>query len=332
MRDSGAWPSEDTVTAAVALTRFAADVACGLSRPGQKQLPSKYFYDGLGSRLFEAITALPEYGLTRAEKRILSRHARDIAARLPDSTIVCELGSGNGGKTRWILEALGRRQPTDYYPVEISRTALTMCERQLSDLESVTVMGLECEYIDGLLEVAARRRPGQAIAVLFLGSTLGNLESAAAMRFLAEMRRILEPGDALILGTDLQKPVPVLLAAYDDPLGVTAAFNLNLLARINRELGADFELSQFQHVARFNVASRSIEMHLRSRCCQRVRIPAAGLEVSFRQGETIWTESCHKFSLEEVDQLARHSGFRCEAQWVDREWAFADSLLVAAAA
>jgi L-histidine N-alpha-methyltransferase len=317
------------VTAAATITRFAADVADGLTRAGQKELPSKYLYDRLGSRLFDAITALPEYGLTRAEERILSRHAREIVARLPDNAIVCELGSGNGGKTRWILEALGRQRPTEYYPIEISRTALTMCEHELSDIESVTVVGLEREYIDGLLEVAARRGPGQAIVVLFLGSTLGNLEGAAAVRFLAEMRRILEPGDALILGTDLEKPVPLLLAAYDDALGVTAAFNLNLLARINRELGADFDLAQFEHAPRFNAAAGSIEMHLRSRRAQRVRIPAAGIEVSFREGETIWTESCHKFSLAEVDEIARRSGFRCQARWIDREWPFADSLLVA---
>jgi len=319
-----------TLTSVLLTNPFAADVAEGLTKPGQKELPSKYLYDRIGSRLFDVITALPEYGLTRAEERILSRNARDMVARLPASAVVAELGSGSGHKARWILEALGRRRPTAYYPIEISRTALTMCEQGLADIDSITVVGLEREYVDGLLEVAARRKSGQAIVVLFLGSTLGNLEGPAAPRFLAELRRILEPGDALLLGTDLEKPVPVLMAAYDDPLGVTAAFNLNLLARINRELGADFVLSQFAHAPRFNASTGSIEMHIRSRRAQRVRVPRAEIEVEFGDGETIWTESCHKFSLAEVGAIAERSGFRYDAHWIDESWGFADNLLIAA--
>ena len=310
------------------LSQFAADVAAGLTKPGQKELPSKYLYDAVGSRLFDVITELPEYGLTRAEARILARHSREIEARLPAPLAVAELGSGSGRKTRYILEALGRRQPTAYYPIEISPAALALCEREVAGIESISVVGLERDYLDGLLEVAARR-DSHHLLVLFLGSTIGNFDEPAGVRFLQAIRRMLEPGDALLLGTDLLKPVPALIDAYDDPLGVTAAFNLNLLVRINRELGGDFDLSAFEHSARFNKRARSVEMHLRSRRRQTVRIRQAGLTVDFEKDETIWTEGCHKYRTEEVFEVAALSGFRCEAQWVDQEWPFAESLLIA---
>jgi L-histidine N-alpha-methyltransferase len=309
---------------------FAADVRAGLTRPGQKELPSKYFYDDVGSALFEVICRLPEYGLTRADERLLRRNASDIVERLAGPTAVAELGSGSGKKTRWLLEALSRRQPTFYYPVEISRSALAMCERELSDIDSISIVGFEREYLDGLLEVAARRKPGQHLCVLFLGSTIGNFDRPAGLKFLAEVRRILAPGDSLLLGTDLEKPVSQVLPAYDDELGVTAAFNLNLLARINRELDADFDLTQFAHVAKINPEARSVEMHLRSRRRQTVSIPAAEIVVEFQEGETIWTESSHKYSAEEISQTASDTGFRCEAQWIDQQWPFAENLLIAA--
>jgi len=309
------------------VAEFAQDVRDGLTKRHQKELPSKYLYDTVGSALFEVISALPEYGITRADERLLRVHAHDIVAQLPRPLMVAELGSGSGRKTRWILEALSRRQRTFYYPIEISSAALAMCRRELSDLESISVVGFEREYLDGLLEVAARRENGQHILVLFLGSTIGNFDRPAGTRFLAELRRILQPGDTLLLGTDLEKPIPDLIDAYDDPLGVTAAFNLNLLARINRELGADFDLAQFEHVARFNPGARSIEMHLRSRQSQVVTIPAAGLAVAFREDETIWTESSHKYSPDELFDIAEEAGFRCRAQWIDREWPFAENLL-----
>lgn len=308
---------------------FAADVRAGLTRPGQKELPSKYLYDDVGSALFEVISRLPEYGLTRADERLLRRHAEEIVDRLAGPVAVVELGSGSGKKTRWVLEALCRRQPTFYYPVEISRSALAMCERELRDLDSVSIVGFEREYLDGLLEVAAHRKDGQHLLVLFLGSTIGNFDRPAGVKFLAEVRRILEPGDSLLLGTDLEKPNAQVLAAYDDELGVTAAFNLNLLARINHELDADFDLRQFSHVARINHEARSIEMHLQSTRRQNVSILAADLDVEFVDGETIWTESSHKYSTEEIFQMARNAGFYCEAQWVDDEWPFAENLLTA---
>ena len=165
--------------------------------------------------------------------------------------------------------------------------------------------------------------------VLFLGSTIGNFEAEAATDFLYAVRLLLQPGDALLLGTDLVKPVELLQAAYDDPAGVTAAFNLNLLARINRELDADFDLRRFEHVIRYNAAAQRIEMHLRSRVRQTVAVRLAGLTVDFEPDETICTEACHKFRPEQICVMARTAGFRLEAQWIDQEWPFAESLLVA---
>jgi L-histidine N-alpha-methyltransferase len=311
-------------------SKFAVDVCNGLAKPGQKELPSKYLYDTVGSRLFDVITVLPEYGVTRAEERILKAHAREIATRVPSPAIVAELGSGSGKKTRWILEALCRRQPTSYYPIEISPTALAMCEREVGDIDFISIVGVESDYLEGLAEVAARRQDGEHLMVLFLGGTIGNFDQPAEVKFLTQLRGLLAPGDCLLLGTDLEKPVPALIEAYDDPLGVTAAFNLNLLARINRELDADFDLSRFEHVARFNYETRSVEMHLRSLRNQTVTIHKAWISIPFLAEETIWTETSHKFSRDEVQGIAEESGFRCEARWVDNEWAFAENLLIAA--
>jgi L-histidine N-alpha-methyltransferase len=306
---------------------FAADIRCGLLKPGQKELPSKYLYDTLGSKLFEAITELPEYGLTRADERLLRGHAHEIVQRIPGDVAVCELGSGSGTKTRWILEAISRRRRTYYFPIEISRSALAVCRRELADIDSVGIVGLEREYLDGLLEVASRREKGQRILVLFLGSTIGNFSHPADTDFLRHIRTILRSGDALLLGTDLEKPIPRLIDAYDDPLGVTAAFNLNLLARINRELRGDFDLSRFEHVAKFNSETRSVEMHLRSMQRQTVTVRGAGLVAPFEIDETIWTENSHKYSIADVDQMAQEAGLHCEVRWLDQEWPFAESLL-----
>jgi L-histidine Nalpha-methyltransferase len=311
------------------ISEFAADVRAGLTLHGQKELPSKYLYDEVGSALFEVICHLPEYGLTRADERVLRHYSDEIVERVAGPVAVAELGSGSGKKTRWILEALSRRQRTYYYPIEISRTALRMCERELGDIDSVSIVGFEREYLDGLREIAARRALGQHLFVLFLGSTVGNFDRACGVKFLASVREILMPGDSLLLGTDLEKPATQLVRAYDDELGVTAAFNLNLLARINRELDANFELAQFAHVAKMNYWARSIEMHLQSRCQQKVSIPATGMTIEFKEGETIWTESSHKYSKEEVCRMAVAAGFRCASQWIDEEWPFAENLLIA---
>jgi len=309
---------------------FAFLVREGLTRRGHKELSSKFLYDQLGSALFDVICLLPEYGLTRAEERILSRHAADIVKDLPPSVAVAELGSGTGKKTRVLLEALCRRQVVSYYPIEISASALANCTRELNDMRCLSVVGLEREYLDGLLEVAARRGEGQRLLVLFLGSTIGNFDQGANLTFLTQLRRILWEGDFLLLGADLEKQVDTMLAAYDDSLGVTAAFNLNLLSRINRELDANFVLKQFAHEAIFNLQTHSVEMHLRSLVDQVVCLPGADLVVDFASGESIHTETCHKFSLDELQALARDSGFRPADVWLDSAWPFAESLWVAA--
>jgi len=309
------------------VSSFAEDVREGLGRAGQKELPSKYLYDDLGSALFEAITKLPEYGLTRAEERILGRHSQAIAANLPAHGIVIELGSGSGRKTRRILEALAHRGSTTYCPIEISSTALESCERELDDLTHVSIVGFETEYLDGLSRAVARRKRGEGVVVLYLGSSIGNFDRGPGEEFLRKIHEALAPRDALLLGTDLEKPLGQLIPAYDDALGVTALFNRNLLARINRELDGDFDLSRFEHVALYNARERRIEMHLRSVESQTVSVE--GARFTFQRDETIWTESCHKYARHEAAEMAQRTGFACVAQWVDDEWAFAENLFIA---
>src|SRR5580692_7132242 len=246
---------------------FASDVRSGLAKP-QKELHSKYLYDELGSSLFEAITHLPEYGLTRADERLLRRHAGDIASLLPSPLAVIELGSGVGQKTRHLLQAMGGG--VRYYPIDVSADALARCERDLADLAEVRP--LVQSYLDGMARATAERQPGESFLVMFLGSTLGNFERKCAITFLRDLHRALLPGDMLLVGADLVKETSRMVVAYDDPTGVTGAFNLNLLGRINRELGGDFHLRRFEHQALWNEEHRRIEMHLRSRVDQTVFI------------------------------------------------------------
>jgi dimethylhistidine N-methyltransferase len=311
------------------LADFSSDVVLGLSHAGQKELPSKYLYDEVGSALFDVICLLPEYGLSRAGMRLLQRHSQEIVDLVPGRVVVAELGSGSGQKTRWLLEALAHRQRVNYYPIDISRSALFRCQQELGQMDMVSIVGFERAYLDGLQEVAARRRDGERLLVLFLGSTIGNFDRPAGDQFLREVRRILSSGDVLLLATDLEKPMSTLKLAYDDPAGVTAAFNKNLLARINRELDADFDLSRFQHVARYDESERRVEMHLRSLVWQRVTIRKAGFRFYLREGETIWTESSHKYGASEVIQMGARTGYRCEKQWFDLEWPFAQNLFLA---
>ena len=306
---------------------FARDVREGLSLPDQKQLPCQYFYDEVGSALFEAITVLPEYGLTRADARLIRRLAPELGNYLRPPVAVTELGSGSGTKTRWILEAVSAGLPPPYYPIDLSASALAACKRELSAVADVHP--IQETYLNGLQQAVCRRMAGQSMLLLFLGSTIGNFERAVAQDFLREVHACLRPGDALLLGADLIKPIARMVLAYDDPAGVTAAFNLNLLARINRELDADFVLRNFDHEARWNPQLRRIEMHLRSRVAQTAYIRAADLECEFREDETIWTESCHKFHSEEVCEMAADAGFECAEQWLDEAWPFAESLLIA---
>jgi L-histidine N-alpha-methyltransferase len=283
----------------------------------------------VGSALFDVICVLPEYGLSRAGMRMLKAHSGEIVSRVPGPVMVAELGSGSGQQTRWVLEALARRQSVNYYPIDISSSALHRCEQELGQMDSVSIVGFESAYLDGLQKVAARRGEGERLFVLFLGSTIGNFDRPAGDQFLREVRSILHEGDALLLTTDLVKPVPKLVLAYDDPAGVTAAFNKNLLARINRELDGDFDLGQFEHVVRWDESERRIEMHLRSKIWQRITIRKAGFRFYLRQGETIWTESSHKYDAKAVVRMGESAGYRCAGQWFDHEWPVAQNLFFA---
>jgi dimethylhistidine N-methyltransferase len=314
------------MTAPVAgmLSSFAADTAAGLSL-SQKSIPSRYFYDALGSALFEAITLLPEYGLTRAEERIVRVHSCDIAGAAGSVDIVAELGSGSGTKTKHLLRALTEENHNVVYrPIDVSRVALESCARSLNAFCSVRPVC--CDWLDGLKQIAQDRATHDRLLLLFLGSSIGNVARSEIGSFLEELRSYLQPDDLFLLGVDLIKDVETMLAAYDDPTGVTAAFNLNILGHMNRELGADFDLRAFAHEARWNAEERRIEMHLL--CCrdQVVHIRALGESYRFRAGETIWTESSHKFDTAELNVYARSTGFAPIATWVDRQWPFAETL------
>src|SRR5436190_2046438 len=311
---------------AVSKTEFARDVREGLSRSGQRELDPQYFYDDVGSALFDAITLLPSYGLTRADTRLLQLHAEEIAARLAGIPVVAELGSGSGGKTRGILSKLAAKNSIAYCPIDISESALQKCAAGLRQMDSVTVVPIAATFLDGLHQAVRLRERNLPLAVLFLGSTFGNFAPDAAEQFLSQVRHLLLPGDFLYLSTDLEQETGRMIAAYDDPAGVTAAFNFNLLDRINRELQGSFVLSQFRHEARYNEREHRVEMHLRSLVSQRVTI-GQDFAVELREGETIRTECSYKFSCDGVARLASGTGFTCEAQWTDSEWAFAQSLL-----
>ena len=307
-------------------SQFARDVRAGLTQPEQKTLDCRYLYDDIGWALHEAIALLPQCGLTRADARIMEAHAGDLLDCLPFPLTIAELGSGSAAKTGAILEAVRKRQSAVYYAIDESAGALARYARELGPLAGVHP--LEMSFLDGLRDIAGRRAAGERLLVLLLGSSIGNFEPEAAIQFVDSIRRRLAPGDALLLGTDLVKPTAQLLDAYDDPTGVTAAFNLNLLGRINRELDGDFDLRQFAHVIRYHEEAQRIEMHLRSRVYQIVSIRKADLIVDFAAGETICTEACHKFYLEQVETMADAAGFRLQQQWVDEEWGFAENLLV----
>jgi len=318
-----------TRTAVSKSSDLAIAVRDGLSGKGRKTLPSRFLYDDLGTALFEAISLLPEYGLTRADERILRQNARAIVARLPSPLSLSELGSGSGRKTRWILEALASREPAVYYPIDISSAALDRCRRELAGVAHARVIPIGADYRSGLEEVGMRRPRAGRLLLLFLGSTIGNFDRAESRAFLQEVRAHLRPGDGWLIGTDLLKPVPIMLAAYNDSLGVTAAFNRNLLARANRELDADFQPAWFEHQARWDAEERRIEMHLVARKAHEVSIRDLGVSVRFRAEESIWTESSYKYEPEEPIRMGAEAGFDCAGQWIDREWPFAETLLVA---
>lgn len=313
---------------------FAEDVRRGLTA-SPKVLQPKYFYDELGSLLFGAICALPEYYVFRAEMEILRASAGEIAAWLPGPVRVIELGSGDARKTRLIIDAVLARQGSfDYLPIDVSRSALEQSsEELLSAYPNLRVTGWVGDYREALRAIREESQgPGARFKhtlVLFVGSTLGNLEPEERNELLRSIRDLLKPGDAFLLGVDLRKPEDVLIPAYDDPLGVTAAFNLNVLARINRELGGEFDLRSFRHLARYDRALGRIEMHLESLRRQTVPIHGAGIEVPFEAGETIHTESSYKFDPDQIAELAAGAGMELRRSWFDRARRFSSNLLVA---
>lgn len=309
---------------------FAEDVRRGLTS-SPKFLYPKYFYDELGSRLFEAITVLPEYYPTRAEAEILRTHASEIVATLGGPVWLLELGSGDGQKTRLVIEALLARQgKLEYVPVDISESAVETSSRSLLfSYPDLRITGYIGEYQTALRRIREDRRAPGLTLVLFLGSTLGNLDPQERRVLLRDIRALLDPGEGFLLGVDLKKSESVLVPAYDDALGVTAAFNLNLLVRVNRELGGEFDLRAFRHKAVYNPREGRMEMHLESRQAQTVAIRELGIEVPFAAGETIHTESSYKFDREQIAALAADTGFEVRKTWTDSEGRFASNLLVA---
>jgi L-histidine Nalpha-methyltransferase len=308
---------------------FAADVRRDLALE-PKQLQSKYLYDPLGSSLFEAICRLPWYRITRAESRLLSLHGDAIVSPIADDdgTIV-ELGCGSGEKLVVLAEALqARGGAARVHLIDISSQALEQTEQRLGRLQHFSVVGHQSTYEVGLRRAVAQRRDGPML-VLLLGSNLGNFDTPAASAFLDRIRRALAPGDLLLLGADLVKSEAALLLAYDDPLGVTAAFNRNLLVRINRELGGDFDLSAFAHRAVWNAEHQRIEMHLVSLRDQVARILAADSTVSFVADEWIWTESSYKYTPDQIVEMGAVANFATRDQWVDEEAGFALTLFTA---
>lgn len=315
----------DAQASTLAHREFLADVCRDLQlRP--RQLQSKYFYDALGSQLFEAICHLPWYRIPSAERALLAQHAEAVGTSLPDLTTIVELGCGSGTKLALLVESMRRARPMLVRLVDISPTALELSARTLGRLSHVSVVGHRAPYGPGLRDAVARRPPQGSMLVLFLGSNIGNFHPTAAAAFLREVRGSLRPGDGFLLGADLIKPEPDLLRAYGDPIGVTAAFNKNLLDRINRELAGDFDLAAFDHVPRWNAPAARVESHLVSRRDQLVTIAAADLVVPFAAGESIWTESSYKHQPEGLVEMGRAAGFTARGQWLEPDARFALTL------
>jgi L-histidine N-alpha-methyltransferase len=307
------------------LSEFAADVRRHMARQ-PRQIPSRYLYDALGSSLFDAICDLPWYRVTRAEMRLLVRFAPRIWATMSPLDRIIELGAGDGRKLAALLSGRpGGLPPKRIDLVDISATALESAVLAAGVVAGTRVVAHHATYEAGLQAASGEAPRGRAL-VLFLGSNIGNFDPASADALLRNFATSLRPGDALLLGADLVKPEHELLLAYDDPLGVTAAFNLNLLVRLNRELGAAIDPAGFEHRAVWNAAKSRVEMHLVSRCEQTVNIPAAATELKLKAGETIWTESSYKYRPEQIRHTIEGAGFTATAQWQDARAGFALTL------
>lgn len=305
---------------------FAADVRRGLAR-APKRLPCVHLYDEEGSRLFDAICDLPEYYLTRAERSILAAHAQDIVANLAFDAAFVELGSGSARKTRLLIEAFLRRQRRLLYvPIDVSREMLASSAQELAGAyPPLSVHALVADYETGLRSLPVAREEAKLIA--WLGSSIGNLDRDESTAFLREVATRMTATDRLLLGVDLRKDHDALERAYDDAAGVTARFNKNILARINRELAGHFELGRFRHRADYDASLGCVSMHLVSRGAQRVRIDALEMEVDIEAGELIHTESSWKYSPDEIDALAAAAGFAVEERFFDGERRYSVNLL-----
>jgi dimethylhistidine N-methyltransferase len=307
-----------------AVAAFAGDVRYYLQLQ-PRQLPSRYLYDDLGSALFDAICRLPWYPLTEAELRLLSSRGADIMSHLDPLTRIVELGAGNGAKLAALLEA-PRPSRLDVHLIDISRAALESATLALSALSGICVRAHEANYDSGLQQFASEWSGRGRTLMLFLGSNIGNYDPPGAAALLRTIRAALRAGDALLLGADLIKPEATLIAAYDDPLQVTAAFNRNLLVRINRDLDGDFDLDGFAHRATWNAGESRMEMHLVSTRRQRVHVARCGIDVTFEAGEAIWTESSYKYRTADVASFLERAGFTATAQWVDEAAQFSLTL------
>lgn len=308
---------------------FMEDVSRGLLAQPKKLFP-KYFYDELGSQLFEAICLLPEYYPTRAENEILTRYASEIVNALEGRKTLLEMGSGSASKTRLIIEAILKSQPDLLFvPVDISATALETSSRVLlQSYEALRIEAYAGDYYDGL-KALGERPEGTKTLALFLGSNIGNFDEDEACGFLRALRKVLRAGDALLLGADLKKDAAVLEAAYDDALGVTAAFNRNLLVRINRELGADFNTRAFRHYVTYNEEAGRVESYIESLREQLVRLARPGLDIHFSAGERIHTENSYKYDLAGLSQMAAATGFKRTHTWLDEREQFSSNLFLA---
>ena len=285
------------------------------------QLPAKYFYDALGSALFDAICQLPWYRITRAESALLTQHRAAILGPFGRSLTIAELGCGNGEKLGHLVAA-ATEPVAALRLIDISPAALEAARQRLERLAAGPIALHAATYEQGIDALATTGRAGPLL-VLFLGSNIGNFEPGPARALLARLRGALRPGDALLLGADLVKPEGDLLLAYDDPLQVTAAFNRNVLRRINDELGGDFNLEAWAHRASWNAAASRVEMHLVAQSPQHVRIPAAAVDRRFAAGETIWTESSYKYDVEGLLAMTRAAGFGAADVWTDDRARFA---------
>ena len=303
--------------------RFLAEILNGLRKP-QKELPSKYFYDERGAQLFDSICALSEYYIPRVEDSIMKTYIEEMADLIGPRSLLIEYGSGECKKVRILLDHL--HDPVAYVPIDISRQQLLCATEDLSvSYPTLEVLPVCADYTSSF-KLPVPRRQSERIVVYFPGSTISNFDPIPAKNFLEHIAQVCGPGGALLIGVDLKKDATVLHRAYNDSQRVTAAFNLNLLHRINRELNCDFQVDSFEHYAFYNPRKGRIEMHLVSLRDQSVHLDNA--TVNFARGESIWTESSYKFNLDEFEEMVAAAGFKVERVWTDEKQWFSVQYLV----